>query len=149
MVLNINLINEIIYIGQVREDDLEDCPLYLPYISAGFPLPSEDLYEPSLNLSKLMIKNGEATFLLRVQSYAMDEAGIFSGDMVVVDRSIPVQDGHIVIAFIQNVFIIRRLVKRAGKVLLQADNSQYASIEIEDGDDFEIWGIVTFVIHET
>jgi len=140
--------NEVLYIGQVQKEWLSRCPLYLTGISAGFPLPSEEVYESSLDLHQLMVKNGEATFLLKVQSYAMDGAGIFCEDLVVVDRSIPVQNGHIVIVFINNAFIIRRFIKRGRKILLQSDNNQYASIEIEDEDDFEIWGIVTFVIHK-
>lgn len=140
--------NEVSYIGSSQNNWPIKCPLYLHRVSAGFPSPAEDECESSLNLNSLMVKNAEATFFLRVLGCSMERVGIFEGDIVVVDRSIPVQYGNIVIAFIQNAFTIRRLVKKGEKVLLQAENIHDPIIEIKNPEEFEIWGTVTYVIHK-
>lgn len=140
--------NEIYYIGRAQAEWAIKCPLYLNRISAGFPFPTEEEREPSfLDLNELMIKNSEATFFLKVKTYAMENIGIFYEDTIVVDRSVAVRTGNIVIGFFQGVFVIRRLVQRGEKLILQSENKHYPPIEVKV-EDFEIWGTVTFVIHK-
>lgn len=75
-------------------------------------------------------------------------AGIHSGDILVVDRSLEAQNGKIVVAVVNGDFTVKRLSWISGKIKLIAENPNYKPIEIKDGTDFEIWGVATNVIHK-
>ena len=72
----------------------------------------------------------------------MQGAEIFAGDILVVDKSVRPQHGHIVIAFVDGERLVKRLYKRAGRVALVAENPAYPRLEIQEGMDLEIWGVV-------
>ena len=55
-------------------------------VEAGFPSPAEEELSDTLSLDDLLVKNPQATFLLKVSGYSMSEAGILPGDMVIVDK---------------------------------------------------------------
>ena len=76
----------------------------------------------------------------------MIEAGIHSGDLLVVDRSLEAVDGNVIVAVLDGELVCKRL-KRRGAVRLLPANREYSPIVIQDGQDFSIWGIVTNVIH--
>ena len=74
-------------------------------------------------------------------------AGIFSGDILVVDRSIPINDNSVVVAMIDNEFMVKRFCKHKGHYYLLSENSQYDPIEVSN-TELMIWGVVTFTIHK-
>ena len=78
----------------------------------------------------------------------MQNAGIQSGDMLIVDKSLEPSDGKIVIAAIDGELTVKRLVKKAGRVQLVPENKGYPIIEVQDTQDLVIWGVVTHVIHQ-
>lgn len=78
----------------------------------------------------------------------MTGAGIYPGDILVVDRSLSPSNGKIVIAVNNSEFTVKRFFKKGKKILLQAENPRYSDIPIQEESDFQIWGIVTYVIHE-
>lgn len=124
-------------------------PLFLESISAGFPNPAQDCIEEHLNLNKLIIKNPQATFFLRVNGDSMIGAGIYSGDILVVDRSIIPISGNIVIAAVFGELMVKRLVTHInGQVWLKPENSRYKPTLIQEFHEFKTWGIVTYVIHQ-
>jgi DNA polymerase V len=122
-------------------------PLFLESISAGFPSPAEDYLEQKLDLNKYLIKNPSATFLVRVTGDSMLNAGINSGDILVVDRSLAPKDGSIVIAVIDSELVVKRMRYIKNKIYLVPENQNYESIEISKEMNFEVWGVVTNAIH--
>ena len=74
----------------------------------------------------------------------MTGAGIYDGDLLVVDRSIEPVHGQVVVAAINNDMTVKRLHKRAGEVKLQAANPLFQDITFVESDEMSIWGVVTF-----
>lgn len=126
----------------------EKLSLYNENISAGFPSPADDYIDQILDLNELMIKNLSATFLIRVSGDSMINAGIFNGDILVVDRSIEPMNNKIIIGVIDGEFVVKRIVKKSGKLFLQPENDKFKPIEITPDSDFKVWGVVTFAIHK-
>lgn len=123
-------------------------PIYSSRVSAGFPSPGDDHMEGKLDLNRHLIRNPPATFFVKAVGDSMINAGIHSGDILVVDRSLTPVSGKIVIAAIDGLLTVKRLHKEKGTLLLVADNPDYPSIEIQEGNEMIIWGVVTSVIHE-
>ncbi|MGA7936555.1 MAG: translesion error-prone DNA polymerase V autoproteolytic subunit [Kovacikia sp.] len=122
-------------------------PLFSNAASCGFPSPADSHVEETLNLNDLLIKRPAATFFVRVSGDSMLLAGIHSGDLLVVDRSLEATDGRVVVAVINGELFVKRLRIKQGKTLLMADNPDYAPIEITEAMTLHIWGVVTNVIH--
>ena len=101
-------------------------------ISAGFPSPADDFLELSIDLNKHLIKHKDSTFFAKVKGHSMKNAGIFDGDLLVIDKSLAPQDGKIAICQIDGEFTVKRIkiekeiVSRyyfqKGKVQLTLDN---------------------------
>ena len=122
-------------------------PLYACPVSAGFPSPAEDYLEGQLDLNQHLIKHPAATFFVRVTGNSMIGAGIHSGDILIVDRSLEATDNKVVIAVVNGELLVKRLRLEEDKVYLVAENTDYPIMLITEAMDFEIWGIVTNVIH--
>ena len=116
-------------------------------VSAGFPSSAENFTENALDLNDLLIKHPSATFFVRVIGDSMINAGIHSGDILIVDRSLSVANNRVAIVRINDEFTVKRIKLTESQLFLIADNDQYKPIEINKETDFEVWGIVTFVIH--
>lgn len=124
-----------------------ELPLFLEAVSAGFPSPAEDYLEGKLDLNDYLIMNPASTFLVRVTGDSMKNAGIHSGDLLVVDRSLEAKDGNIVIAVIDGELLVKRLKLIKNKYYLLPENSNFKPIEITETMSFEVWGVVSTVIH--
>jgi DNA polymerase V len=122
-------------------------PLYLSKIRAGFPSPADDYKDKNLDLNDHFIKNPAATFFIKVSGSSMINAGIKSGDLLIVDRSLEPKDKKIVVAIINGEFTVKRIHKKGEKLFLAPENDNFAPIEIKEEMDFEVWGVVTSVIH--
>lgn len=110
----------------------------------SLPLPVAEQY---IDLNDQLVKNKAHTFLMRVHSNAMKEAGIHTGDVVLVDRMMKPQNGSVVIAAIQGDLVIRRYEKNNnGLILLVPASNQLSSIHVNETSAVEIWGVVTYVI---
>jgi len=133
----------------LQESVLFSRPLYSNKVSAGFPSPADSDIECSLDLNTHLIQHPAATFFLRVSGDSMQNAGIQSGDLLIVDKSLEPSDGKIVIAALDGELTVKRLVKRGGCVQLVPENDRYPIIEVNDRQDLLIWGVVTHVIHQT
>lgn len=107
----------------------------------------KDNIDQALDLNSLLISHPAATFFVRVEGESMEGAGILSGDLLIVDRSLEATHGKIVVAILGGEFTVKRLIKRAGKIFLAAEHAAYAPIEVEAGTDFQVWGVVTYIIH--
>lgn len=122
-------------------------PLFLERVSAGFPSPAADYEEGRLDLNHYLIKNPPATFFVRVAGDSMINAGIHPGDLLVVDRSMEPKDKSVIIAAIDGELTVKRIRIRRKKIHLVPENDAYESQEISPESTFEVWGVVTNVIH--
>jgi len=123
-------------------------PFFTSTVEAGFPSPADDHLERWVDLNAKLIKNKDATFLLRGQGESMRGAGINDGALLIVDRSITPLDGHIVVAMLDGQFTLKRLRKRNGRVFLDAENPAFSSIEINCEQELVIWGVVKSATNE-
>ena len=121
-------------------------PYYPGPVAAGFPSPAEDYLEEVLDLNKHLVTRPAATFYIRVVGDSMTGAGILSGDLAVVDRSLEPREGHVVLAVVDGGFTVKRLKRADGELALAAENPAHSNIVIPESG-FEVWGVVVHVIH--
>jgi DNA polymerase V len=122
-------------------------PVFLGRLAAGFPSPADDYIEGRLDLNRHIIKHPAATFFVRVSGNSMIDAGIHHGDLLVVDRSLDAVDGNVIVASLDGELTVKRLSKRGEILRLLPANADYQPIEILTQQTFEIFGVVTNVIH--
>jgi DNA polymerase V len=115
-------------------------------VQAGFPFPAEDLGAQRIDLTQLLIKHSQATYFLKASGHSMTEAGIFDGDILVVDRAVKPRNTHIVVAIVDGEFTVKQLYQRAGRLKLKAANPTYPDITPKEGQTIEVWGVVTATI---
>jgi DNA polymerase V len=123
-----------------------------PAAQAGFPSPAADYVEEVLDLNDLLVRNPPSTFLVRIAGDSMIGAGIFPRDYATVDRSITPVPGKIVVAVVNGDFYIKRLGSVNGRPALLSENNERTSelkpIFLDTGQEYEIFGVVTGVIHK-
>ncbi|MBJ9937961.1 LexA family protein [Acinetobacter pittii] len=147
---NLTDFNSKLNVQQVHpnNDKIYHIPLATERVAAGFPSPAQDDIEQALDLNQYLIRNENATFIVKANSLSMLDAGIDINDPLIVDRSIPAKSGDIVIALIDNDFTVKRLMIdsqfQPPKVWLKAENPDYQNIYIEEGQELVIWGVVTY-----
>ena len=122
-------------------------PLYSSKVQAGFPSPADDYIERYLDLNAEYIKHPSATFLVTATGESMIDAGIFDGDVLIVDKSLEATDGAIVIAALNGELTVKRLSRQKGSVQLLPANPKFKPIDITEEQDVVIWGVVTLVLH--
>lgn len=115
-------------------------------VAIGFGSPANDSGVTRLDLNDILVKNPQATFLMRAAGDSMREAGIDDGDLVLIDRAVVPSQWHVVIAVVEQEFVCRRLVKRPGELRLRAADPAVADIVPAEGEGLEIWGVVTTAI---
>ena len=119
-------------------------------IRAGFPSPSQDYLEESLNLNEELIHNPAATFIGRVVGDSMTDANVHEGDLLVIDRGRDAQDGSMVVGYLDGEFCVKTLdlsEQRDGIIWLVPANDRYPRIRVTQDQNFRIWGVVSYVIH--
>jgi DNA polymerase V len=117
-------------------------------VPAGYPSHPAEQAKELVDINSHLIRNEIATYIFRVQGDAMIDAGIFDGDVLVVDRSIEPKHNEIVLATLNNEFIVKRLYKRAGLIKLISENPIYPPLVIKEKDYFAVWGVVTNSVHK-
>jgi DNA polymerase V len=117
-------------------------------IAAGFPSAAEDFIEGKLDLNDILVKRPTATFYVRVSGESMLNAGIFPGDILVVDRGENPKHGHVVVAVINGEMTVKRLYRKGKTIRLDAENPAYPNIEIQAETDLIIWGVVRANVHQ-
>ena len=123
-------------------------PLYNYSVSAGFPSPADDHLEKNLDLNEYLIKNPTSTFFVRVQGDSMVGAGINSNDILIVDRSLEMSNGKIIIAVLYGELTVKRLRLSKNEMWLDAENNKFDPIKVTEEMNFHVWGIATNVIHK-
>jgi len=124
-------------------------------IHAGFPSPATDYMTQAIDLNKELVRHPAATFYGRVVGDSMIDDGVEEGDILVIDKALEAQDGDMAVCFVDGEFTLKRIrfVMQTGEdglqvrtIRLEPANDNYPSIEISEGSDFMMWGVVTYVI---
>lgn len=115
-------------------------------IKAGFPSPAQDFMDLAIDLNKELIKHPASTFYGRVKGDSMIDAGIYDGDILIIDKSLEPKDGDMAVCFIDGDFTIKHIKIEKKVIWLIPANEQYESIKVTEDNDFLIWGIVTYSI---
>lgn len=125
-----------------------ELPLASTAISAGFPSPADDHLELKLDLNRALVRHPNATFYGRVKGSSMIDAGIEDGDMLVIDKSLDPKDGDIAVCFLDGEFTVKRIARMDEGLFLMPANTEFKPIRISEESEFQIWGIVTYIIHK-
>ncbi|TVM02525.1 MAG: peptidase S24 [Candidatus Brocadia sp. WS118] len=126
-----------------------EIPYYITRVSAGFPSPADDHIQKKLDLNELVIKHPAATFFVRVNGDSMKNAGIFHDDILVVDRALDPKSNDIIVCVLNGEFAVKRFVKDKRRIVLYPENPDYMPIEVTEEMEFQVWGVVPYVIHKT
>lgn len=127
---------------------MKKIPFLITSAQAGFPSPAQDFTELPLDLNAYLVKHPAATFLVRVLGDSMVDAGIYDGDVLIVDRALAVAPGNIVVAIVMGEFTIKYYYPEKERTILRPANKNYSDIVVTLEMDFEIWGVVTCVLHK-
>ena len=117
-------------------------------LHAGFPSPAAD-YTDRIDITDEIIRHPDTTFYARIEGDSMCEAGIRSGDIVVIDRSLQASDGDFVAAYIDGEFTVKeyRFDHNHNCAWLIPHNKQFSPIQVTEENAFVIWGVITYTIH--
>ncbi len=117
------------------------------------PPPPKPKHEPGfdrkMDLNQTLIKNPTTTFYLKVTGDSMTGAGIYPDDLLIVERGADAKDGDIIVARLDGELFVKRLEIKGGEKWLASDNDKYLAYRVADHEEFEVWGRVTYSIHET
>ena len=126
-------------------------PLVLPFfdgkVPPGFPSSAEDYLETPLDLTEYLIENKAATFMMRVDSDSMKDAGILAGDLLVVDRAAKPVNGSVVEVAVNGEYTVKRLHRETDCVWLDPANPRYQPVCVSVGEDLHVFGVVKHAIH--
>lgn len=114
----------------------------------GFPSPARDHFEKPLSLDEYIIKQPAATFFMRIKGDGLSDIGIFSDDILVIDRSIEPVSNHLIVAILEGEMTVRKLIREKNDIFLMSGKNQTDKQKITSEIDFEIWGVVTHTIHK-
>ena len=123
-------------------------PYFEKGIQAGFPSPASDYMEQAIDLNKTLIKNPSSTFIGRISGSSMKDIGIFDDSLAIVDKSLQVHDGSIVIAYLDGGFTLKQLKKKGSNISLIPFNDLFKPILIDATNQALIWGKVTYIINK-
>ena len=118
-------------------------------VKAGFPSPALDYMQDAIDLNQLLIKHPSSTFLVNIEGDSMVDAFIANPALLIIDRALQVRNGDIVLAVVNGDFTVKRYVRKADRIFLVPENKQnsmYQPIEIVDGMEFSVWGVVAHII---
>ena len=116
--------------------------------ATGFGAAADDYMERGIDLNEQLIRNKPATYFFRMKGDAMQEAGIFEGDILIVDRSLKPANGKIIVAILNGELLVRRFHKNFSSAFLIPENDRYKSINLAEFNNFAVWGVVTYCIHQ-
>ncbi|MBQ2868868.1 MAG: translesion error-prone DNA polymerase V autoproteolytic subunit [Akkermansia sp.] len=126
--------------------DQPSIPFFAESVAAGFPSPAVGELNGTLDLNLLCVRHPAATYFVRARGDSMTGAGIDDGDILVVDRSVTVTNGAIIIAALDGEFTVKRLEMKDKHARLLPENPAYHPIEITPATGAEFFGVVTFVV---
>lgn len=133
-----------IYTPDIEEEQL--LPFSENGVAAGFPSPAEEFMDMALDLNKELVRNPASTFYARVRGTSMIDEGIDNGDLLIIDKSLEPHDGALAVCYIDGDFTLKRFRDMGDHALLMPANKEFQPIVVNRENDFQIWGIVRYVI---
>ncbi|HPG10523.1 MAG TPA: translesion error-prone DNA polymerase V autoproteolytic subunit [Chitinophagaceae bacterium] len=115
--------------------------------ATGFGAAADDYAERGIDLNEQLIRNKPATYFFRMKGDAMQDAGIFDGDVLIVDRSLKLANGKVIVAILNGELLVRRFHKNFSSAFLVPENRRYKPINLGEFSDFMVWGVVVHSIH--
>lgn len=159
-------ISDILDLEHVRSNSLLQIPIAAELLSAGFPSPAQDFIEKSVDLNEMLITNEYSTFIGKVGSRSMLNAGIDINDKLIIDRSFNAKHLDIIVAQLETDFTVKRLMitkqmsageineifgpdaKSIPPVWLKAENQEHSHIFLKPEQELIVWGVVTYIIKD-
>jgi DNA polymerase V len=142
--------NSILHGLDITPIKLDNSPMWVMLIQgevqAGFPSAAEDTCAKRIDLNAVLVSHPAATYLLRARGKSMVDAGIFDGDVLIIDKAIKARHGHIVVAEVDGEFTVKTLFNRQGRTKLQAANATFPDILFKEGQELKVWGVVIHTI---
>lgn len=123
-------------------------PLFSHKIPAGFPSPADDYIESRLSLDEHLVQHKDSTFFVRATGNSMVGAGIFDGDLLIVDKGLYAQAGDIVVAVVDGEFTVKYLHWQGSCAILRPANPHFKDIVLQDGQELQVWGVVTSTVKQ-
>ncbi len=118
-----------------------------PVILCGFPSPAEDYKEDVLDFNEFLETNRPSVYALRARGYSMIGAGIYPGDIIIVDKAKEPSHGSIIVASVDGYFTLKRLLT-APSVVLHAENPDYEDIHLSSLEELQVFGTVTGIVRK-
>ena len=115
-------------------------------VPAGFPSPAQDHTDDGIDLNRELIRHPASTFCARVAGDSMCDCGIDDGDLLIIDKSLEPQEGRIAVCFVDGEFTLKRISVRQDGIWFVPANPQYPALHVTDGSNFQVWGIVSYVV---
>lgn len=117
-------------------------------VAAGFPSPADDYTDILLDLNRLLIRNPDHTFLVKVTAYDMTGDRINYGDILLVDRSLAPKAGNLVICLLDGDYSLRVIRRDTpnGCLWLHSLNSGGLPTQVTKEIGLYVWGVVTYVV---
>lgn len=119
-------------------------PLLHAHVQCGFPSPAEDFQSGPLRLEDHVVRNPTATFYCTADGNSMEGFDIHAGDTLVVDRSIDAKHGDICVLLWDGGLLVKKLDTRHGRIRLMSGHPDHPPIELGDGEELQVWGVVTW-----
>lgn len=116
-------------------------PILIEAGISGFESPAAEYKELGLSLDQLLISHPNATFIGQASGESMVDVGIFDGDLLIVDRSLGVNNGDVIVANYNGCFVCKIIDKQQARLLSASKN--HSPVKISPEDDFQVEGIVT------
>ncbi len=117
--------------------------------ATGFGAAADDYMERGIDLNEQLIRNKAATYFFKMKGDAMKNAGIFDNDILIVDRSVNLTSGKVIVAILNGELLVRRFHKNFTSAFLIPENDRFKTINLAEFSDFNVWGVVTYAIHQT
>ncbi len=114
-------------------------------VPAGFPSPAADYEELTLSIDDLVDLRAPNVYLVRVSGPSMVGAGIYDGDVLVVNRALEARSGNVVVAYVDGGMTVKRLQVSAAGVSLQPENPDYRAVAVTES--LHLWGVATHNLH--
>ena len=134
--------------AEIKSEDNQKIPILDNFVPAGFPSPTQGIHSESIDLNRELVKHPVATFFARVSGDSMVNSGISDGDLIVVDKSLEPHDGSIAVCYLDGEFTLKTISIRETGVYLVPSNPQFKEIKVDEEANFQVWGIVTYVIKD-